>query len=78
MECFILKKLLLLSLVCFCFSPAFAQGGKVVTAGANAARSGKVISEAISAQVARQTLNQTAASAVRRAQITNMPGKTLV
>ena len=74
-----LKKLLLLSLVCFCFSPAFAQGGKLIKAGADAARSGKVISEAISAQVARQVAqSQATAASVRLAQITNMPGTPVI
>jgi len=69
-----MKKLFVLSLMLFCFSPVFAQGGKVVKSGVDAMRGASLLQKISAQEVARQA----AASAVRLVQITNMPGKPLV
>ncbi len=71
-----IKKLLVLSLLIFCFSPTFAQWGKAAKAGAKAWRDATAATEAaLRRQVAGQTVGVSKAMAV---QITNLPGQPLV
>ena len=67
-----MRNILTLLLVCCCFSPAFAQKGKIIQ-GALGGRA--ALTDAVTRQAAKQTVT---ASQVRLAQITNLPGQPTV
>lgn len=67
-----MKKLLVLFLMVCCFSPIYAQKGKVIK---GALSGGSALTDAVTRQVAKQTVT---VPQVRLAQITNMPGQPTV
>ena len=67
-----MKKLLVLSLFCLCVCPSYAQKGKMIK-GALGGRA--ALTDAVTRQVAKQTV---AASQMRLAKITNLPGQPTV
>lgn len=67
-----MRNILTLLLVCCCFSPIYAQKGKVIK---GALSGGSALTNAVTRQVAKQTIS---VPQVRLAQITNMPGKPMV
>ncbi len=69
-----MKKLVVLSLLCLCVCPSYAQKGKAVKAGVDAA-CGKGLTQTVTRQIARQTVSM---PEVRLAKITNLPGQPTV
>jgi len=71
-----MKKLFLICLIGLCFFPAFAQEGKLIKAGADAANNG--LAQQVGRQLTEQTLHAAKVPNTVLAQISNLPGKPLV